>query len=100
MEDALETGKDIVLVVDPDGVRALESWAKESDVRIVRVLASAPIDELRNRLRRRAGIAARDEVIERFAGIEDEVAKASSIGRFDHVVGANGDASLIEVLSQ
>lgn len=86
LESALSTGRTVVLVVDPNGVKALERWGRAAGTNIIRVLATAPIEELRDRLQRRVGIVASDEVSDRMRGLEEELANVSSIGWFDHVV--------------
>jgi guanylate kinase len=87
--DALEAVRvsdaDGVAVVTVEGLAALEAWCAQSDVQIIRVLATAPADELLRRFECRQDA---DDVAtrRRRETLAREVERTIELSRFDWIV--------------
>jgi len=71
-----------IVVATPSGLHSLAHWAEAHGVRLIRVLASAPVGELRRRLQGRRGSADEMEINRRLARVVDE-ADTWQPGQFD-----------------
>lgn len=80
-----ESAKSGVVVATESGLTALQKWCDSNDIAILRVLATAPVDELARRLEQRPD-ADRSIVERRRQRLLDEQAKLVDFSDYDVVV--------------
>jgi len=87
-----------VIVVNPSALEPIEEWCNDNRVKLVRVFASAPLDELRRRLAKRKAIAEESEILQRSARLEIEARDWQRSVSYDLYAGINHNEAVQQAL--